>query len=77
MVYTTGVDVKVYIDSIMVAQNDGRNTSTTSIRSGHIVIGRHFVYGEGSFPNGRLTVDWTTIWDRPLTEEERNLVHQN
>ena len=76
MMYTVGVDVQFYLDNVMVAQEGGRSTSTTSIRSGHIFIGRHFVYGDGFF-NGKLTVDWLSIWDRPLTEEERNLVHLN
>ena len=77
MVYTTGVGVQVYIDNTMFVQKNNPTSNTlTTLRSGHIVIGRYYIDSGTSF-FGKLTADWLTIWDRPLTEEERNLVHQN
>ena len=78
MVYTTGVSVQVYIDNMVVVQkNESESKSLTSLRSGHIVLGRYYENTGSPIFYGKLTVDWLTIWDRPLTEEERNLVHQN
>ena len=74
MVYTTGVGVQVYIDNVVKVQgNTPTSSNVTIVRSGHIVIGRHYVDTD-SFV-AKVTVDWLTIWDRPLTEEERNLLH--
>ena len=45
---------------------------------GRIVLGRHLVNtAHPAYKNGAIAVDWLTIWDRLLTEEERVLVHRN
>ena len=78
MVYTTGVSVQVYIDNdVVVQKNESVARSLTAFRSGHILIGRQYANDDAtSQSHGELTVDWLTIWDQPLSEEERNLVHQ-
>ena len=79
MVYTTGVSMQVYINNVVVAQkNVSVSRPLTAFRSGHILIGRQYAnddVGASHQSHGELTVDWLTIWDRPLMEEERNLVH--
>ena len=78
MVYTTGVAVQVYMDNTMVVQeSDPDSLDVTSVRNGHIVLGRYRVNSASPGFYGKLTVDWLTIWDRPLTQEERNLVYQD
>ena len=43
MVYTTGVAVQVYFDNMVVVQkNESEFKSLTSLRSGHIVLGRYY-----------------------------------
>ena len=66
-----------YIDNLLTTEEitPGSDAVTTEGR-GRILLGRY--HAESSeYKYGQLTVDWLTIWDRPLTEEERNLVHQN
>ena len=71
--------IQVYVDNDLKAETYGssflNSSNPTTLTSGHIVLGRRLV-NDGSH-YGRLSVDWLTIWDRPLTEEERSLVHQN
>ena len=55
----------------------GSETAPTGL-DGRIVLGRHLVNMDHSaFKNGAIAVDWLTIWDRLLTDEERELVHRN
>ena len=76
MVYTTGIGVQVYIDNTMFTEdNEPASNALTTLRSGHILIGRYWINSDSVY--GKLTADWLTLWDRPLTEEERNLVHEN
>ena len=65
------------MDNVLEGQTDQATSGAPEAeRNGHIVLGRFFTNSSVSYP-GRLTVDWMTIWDRPLTEEERDLVHLN
>ena len=66
-----------YIDNVLTTEEitPGSDTVTTE-GSGHILLGRYHAEST-EYKYGRVTVDWMTIWDRPLTVEERNLVHQN
>ena len=58
MVYTTGAGVQVYIDNMVgVQQNTPTSSVHTTLRSGHIVIGR--LYENNYY--GKLTVDWLMI----------------
>ena len=74
-IYRKDVGAELYIDNTLKAQDNVAETKTiTTHRTGHVVLGR---YVDDSVVHGKLTVDWLTIWDRPLTVEERNLVHQS
>ena len=69
MVYTTGAGMQVYTDNVVKVQKHTPTSSNpTATRSGHIMIGRRYVDTSTSTFYGKVTVDWLTIWDRPLTE---------
>ena len=66
----------MYIDSVQKGQKRITDpASITTQRSGHIMLGKSKL--ATGFRYGKVTVDWLTIWDRPLTDDERNIVHQN
>ena len=45
---------------------------------GHIVLGRHYMdEPEAGQKYGRAETDYLTFWDKPLSQEERDLLHQN
>ena len=73
--YHADTSVQIYIDNTMVGEDTVAETAqdVTTFRSGHIVIGKYLVNNDDNF--GQLTVDWLTIWDRVLTQQERNLAH--
>ena len=57
---------------------DVTKNDSTALTSGRIVLGQHFAnMDHNSFSNGALLCDWLAIWDRPLTEKERNVFQQN
>ena len=81
MVYTTNDAVRVYVDNAVIAEHDEpQPAGGPALTNGKIVIGRLFTTSvdDSRFDGyGKLTVDHLTIWDRPLSEEERNLIHQD
>ena len=74
-IYTTRDTAEIYINNVLKSTLSQHGEVTTGYQDGCIVLGRYKTNSDGKL--GKLTVDWLTIWDRPLTEEERNLVHQN
>ena len=78
-VYTTNVTLVVYIDGVEVGSDAGNGLifSDRPLRGGRVVIGRLYAHASDDSDQSYayVAVDWLTIWDRPLTEEERNLVH--
>ena len=78
MTYKTDIGVQLCVDNVLLGEHNGSAAiPVTSLRSGHIVLGRFYANTDRFAPKKRrLTVDHLTIWDRPLTDEERNAVHQ-
>ena len=75
--YRKDVGTEVYINNVLKGTDySGETKTNTAERSGHIVLGRYYADSTGNL-HGKLTVDFLTIWDRPLSEEERNVLHQN
>ena len=73
VIFKANVGVEIYIDNVLKSGDTLLGSANiTPDLSGHIVIGR---YGPTATYFGIVTVDWLTIWDRVLTEEERNLAH--
>ena len=78
MVYTTNAAVRVYMDNAVIAEDDeSQPAAGSSQTNGKIMIGRLLTDTTDLQSYGQLSVDHLTIWDRPLSEEERNLVHQD
>ena len=69
------IGTELYIDNVRKTNEipGAPDQSVSTENGGHIVLGK---YADGYGVYGKLTVDWLTIWDRPLTEDERNLVNQ-
>lgn len=77
MIYTVGVGVEMYIDNALVSGNTDNAGYPGGQQNGHIVLGRHYVDAHDIDRRyGKATIDSISIWDKPLSAEERNLVHQ-
>ena len=65
---------EVYIDNVLRADDTVADSTSNQSpeRSGHIELGR---FHDQVLVWGKVTVDWLTIWDRVLTQEERDLLH--
>ena len=68
----------MYIDNVLKASETQADTVTQStITPANLVLGRFFADNEeGGTKYGVFTIDYLTIWDRPLSATERNLLHQ-
>ena len=77
--YKKNTSVEIYMNNDLQAESMTPDVGdVVNTIDGRIVIGRHFVNKHiYNFHNGALTIDWLTIWDRILSEKERDLVHEN
>lgn len=68
----------MYIDNAFISGvYEWLEQSTVDNQNGHMVLGR--LYGnthDAARKYGRATIDYLTIWDEPLSAEERDLVYQ-
>ena len=80
VIFKANDGIQIFVDNVL---QEGQEpifdvNRSTALTSGHIVLGRYLANVDNvSFESGELSCDWLTIWDRPLTDEERNLVYQN
>ena len=71
--------VELYIENVLKASAyEPASVNTGSHVDGGIVLGRHYVdEPEAGQKYGRAETDHLTFWDKPLSQEERDLLHQN
>ena len=69
--------IELHIDNVPSVTLNITNTNydVSTITTGHIVLGRYLASGSGDYLQASFICDYFTIWDRPLTTEERILVH--
>ena len=60
-------------NSLKLQDLNSAQAAVPTSTSGHVIIGQYF--NNKNDTGGRVTVDWLTFWDRPLSEAERNLLH--
>ena len=66
------------MDNAVIAEDDeSQPAAGSSETNGKIMIGRLLTETNNLQSYGKVTVDHLTIWDRPLSAEERNLIHQD
>ena len=79
LIYTVGTGAELYIDNVLKASvYEAQPRTNNSPADGRIVLGRYVVDRVRNVDNyGRAETDYLTIWDKPLSRDERDLLHQN
>ena len=73
LIYNFDNSTALYVDGVL------QGVDTQPLMLGYAIVRSEKIFlGKGTGDDnsyGKLTVDWLTIWDRALTEDERHLVH--
>ena len=76
MVYKVNDGVDFYMDNTLKASQHTPNAvTTTSKRNGQILLGQNANNIPGTNARaGKITADFITFWNRPIIDNERNLL---
>ena len=79
LIYIVDKGVEIYIENVLKASDYEPGSENTGTHvDGRIVLGRHYVDApEAGQKYGRAEIDYLTIWDKPLSQQKRDLLHQN
>ena len=76
-VYTvnSGAALSINNGEYQVSDHVADDVETSEMRNGHIVLGLIFTNELGVAQNyGKMTIDYLTIWDEPLTEADLDML---
>ena len=74
-VYTVNRGVDLYVDNTLVGDDHNGTNASKEVAGSIIVLGRYYADDHDSgHKYGDFTIDYLTIWDKPLGEAERNLL---